>query len=860
MSLEADSKLGPYEIVGLLGAGGMGEVYRARDRRLGREVAIKMLLSSFAADPDRLHRFEQEAKAVALLNHPNILQIYDTGMHEGMPFLVMELLEGETLRERMNGRPLPLRKALDFGRQIARGLAAAHEKGLTHRDLKPENIYITPDERAKILDFGLAKLRNPLPTDSEVTRDDHTLPMDTKVGMIVGTVGYMSPEQVNGRPADPRSDIFAFGVILWEMLSGERPFHGESAVEIMHAILKDEPPELSPDLQLPPSLRRTLLRCLEKDPRARFQSAQDLAFDLENVLLGSTSSTRVAWVPAFRGFRRFRPLVLAGLGAILALGGAALWLGRELAHKTPPTLHRLTYRTGEIQNARLTPDARSFVYSLTRVDDPGQLWLGRVEGLGARSLELPSGTEILSISSTGEMALLLKGLGSSLGAGVLARAHLGGGEAPREIMEKVRSADWGPEGRDLAVVRIGDSGRQRLEFPIGQTLFEAAAANSIDSPRVSPKGDRVAFAEIISSGNQALSVVDLKGNREILAQGEIQTLAWSPDGRELIYTLRLPEDRQELRAVTLGGRQRMIYSVLGRLSIQDASPTGRLLLRHSMTRQHLFFGQAGQGRERELSWLQSSKVADLALDGKGILFAEIREGAGPGGAYFRRPDGSEAVRLGDGDPLVLSPDGKWAVVRTLASQGTELGLLPTGPGEARRLPSHGVKAEWVVFLGPSRLLLGGAGPDKVFRYYEQDLRSGALRPWQPQAGRPEAYCLVAHDLSRVALGPINEKLQLLTPQGALLREIPGISEDEIPLQWSADGKEIFVGALEGLPAKIWRLDLATGKRKLWKELMPADTAGVTRLNNVCVNPDGSAYAYSFMRILTSDLYLMEGWR
>ncbi len=714
MALAAESKLGPYEIVGLLGAGGMGEVYRARDLRLGRDVAVKMLLSSFAADADRLRRFEQEAKAVALLNHPAILQIYDTGIHEGMPFLVMELLEGETLRARMKTKPLSLRKVLELGQQIAQGLAAAHEKGLTHRDLKPENIFITRDERAKILDFGLAKLRSPQTGDTDVTRGDHTLPMETKVGMVVGTVGYMSPEQVNGRPADPRSDIFAFGVILWEMVSGKRPFPGDSAVEIMHAILKDDPPELPPGLPLPPSLHRTLLRCLEKDPRDRFQSAQDLAFELENVLLGATSVSRSAWRPTLWRRWRFRPLFAAGLAGLLVLCGTALWLGRELAHREPPTLHRLTYRTGEIQSARFAPEGQSFVYSLRGSDEPGQLWLGRVEGLGARSLDLPRGTEILSIAATGEMALLLRPSGAASGSGILvptgtlARAPLGGG-APREILEKVRSADWSPEGMNLAVVRVGENGRQRLEYPIGRILFEAAALNAIDCPKVSPRGDRVAFSEIVSAGNQSLSVVDRKGRREVLARGEIQSLAWSPDGRELLFTLRLPEDRQELRMVTLSGRQRLVYSVLGRLAIRDVSPTGRVLLSHSMARRHLFLGQVSAGQERELSWLQSSKVADLTLDGKGILFAENREGAGPGGAYFRRADGSEAVRLGDGDPLVLSPDGKWAVVRNLTHPGTELALLPTGPGEARRLPSHGVKADWAVFLGPGKLLMGG-GP------------------------------------------------------------------------------------------------------------------------------------------------------
>ncbi len=311
--------------------------------------------------------------------------------------------------------------------------------------------------------------------------------------------------------------------------------------------------------------------------------------------------------------------------------------------------------------------------------------------------------------------------------------------------------------------------------------------------------------------------------------------------------------------VTLSGRQRLFYSVLGRLTLQDASRAGKVLLRHSLTRQHLFFGRAGAGPERELSWLQSSKVADLAADGKGLLFAELREGPGPGGAYFRRPDAAEAIRLGDGDPLVLSPDGKWAVVRSLGAKA-ELSLLPTGPGEARHLPSHGVRAEWAVFLGSGKLLLGGTGPDKVFRYYEQEIQSGELRPWGPATGRTEAYGLVSHDFSQVALGPVDGKMWLYTPKGEPLRAVGGLAESDVPLQWESGGRALFLGSLDSLPARVWRLDLATGRRTLWKEFWPADTVGVMRLNNLCLSPDGRTYAYSFMRVLTSDLYLMEGWK
>src|SRR6266481_8554586 len=285
MTLTAGAKLGPYEIQSPLGAGGMGEVYRARDPRLGRDVAIKVIPVSFAADTERLRRFEQEARAVAALNHPNILAIYDIGTREGAPFIISELLEGESLHNRLSGVALPVRKAIEYAVQMGQGLAAAHEKGIVHRDLKPENIFVTRDGRIKILDFGLAKLTQP-----EGDRVD-TISHQTEAGVVLGTVGYMSPEQVRGKPADHRSDLFSFGAILYEMLSGRRAFHGETAADTMSAILKDDPPELSETARdIPPALQRIVNHCLEKNPSQRFQSAGDVAFNLESLTETSSPS------------------------------------------------------------------------------------------------------------------------------------------------------------------------------------------------------------------------------------------------------------------------------------------------------------------------------------------------------------------------------------------------------------------------------------------------------------------------------------------------------------------------------------------------------------------------------------------
>src|SRR5579864_464386 len=316
----AGTSLGPYEILGTIGAGGMGEVYRARDPRLGREVAIKVLPSQFSADSERLRRFEQEARAAAALNHPNILAIYDLGQSNGSPYIVSELLEGESLRERLRSGPLPLRKAVDYATQIALGLAAAHDKGIVHRDLKPENLFITKDGRAKILDFGLAKLTEHISDAETVVHSDGTTP-----GMVLGTVGYMSPEQVRGIATDHRADIFTFGAILYEMLSAKRAFRGETTADTMSAILKDDPPELTEtNRQVPPALERIVRHCLEKNPDERFQSARDIAFNLEALSSVSSGPMPVSKESA-RGvhFRRRGAFAAAGILGLVLISSLA---------------------------------------------------------------------------------------------------------------------------------------------------------------------------------------------------------------------------------------------------------------------------------------------------------------------------------------------------------------------------------------------------------------------------------------------------------------------------------------------------------------------------------------------------------
>ena len=461
MSLTQRTRIGPYEIVAPIGAGGMGEVYRATDARLGRDVAIKVLPASLATDEDRLRRFEQEARAIGALNHPNILAVYDIGSHEGAPYVVSELLDGDTLRSRIGTSPLPHRKAIDYASQIANGLAAAHDKGIVHRDLKPDNIFVTRDGRVKILDFGLAKLTQTGRTiEAETALLAHAPPL-TSAGTVLGTVGYMSPEQVRGQPVDHRSDIFSFGVVLYEMLTGRRAFHGDSAVETMNAILKEDPaPAGDGGRPVPPALDRIVLHCLEKNPEERFQSARDVAFDIES--LSGLSSQVVVDSPLPR---RRRWLRLVAIAALAAAGCAALFVaGRSTARATAPTFEPLTFRRGSITFARFAPDGRTILYAANFEGGPLEIYSTQPGSPESRSLGLKA--DLQAVSRHGEMAILLERPGRDP---VLARLPIGGG-APREVLENVRSADWAPDGDSLAVVRTG-GGRDTLEFPIGRVLY-----------------------------------------------------------------------------------------------------------------------------------------------------------------------------------------------------------------------------------------------------------------------------------------------------------------------------------------------------------------------------------------------------
>jgi hypothetical protein len=859
VTLASGSRLGPYEVIAPLGAGGMGEVYRAKDPRLGREVAVKVLPASFSNDPDRLRRFEHEARAAGVLNHPNITAVYDIGSHDGAPYVVTELLEGETLRSRLATGPLSTRKALDYAIQIARGLAAAHEKGIVHRDLKPENLFVTKDGRVKILDFGLAKLKQAESGGPEETNLP-TGTVGTEPGVVLGTMGYMSPEQVRGKPADHRSDIFAFGAILHEMLSGKRAFHGDTPADTMSAILTKEPPDLSTTNQdVHPGLDRIIRHSLEKNPEERFQSARDLAFDLE--ALSGISATAVAVPVAARKPRRLTaPVLLVAAGA--AVGAiVALLATQRLIRGEPPTFHQLTFRRGTISAARFGADGQTIVYSAAWEGKPLEPFIARSETPESRPFGI-LGAEVLGVSRSGEIAFSLGSRDTSSFAqtGTLARATLAGGSAPREVMEDVEWADWSPDGRALAVVRSVGA-KNRLEYPIGKTLLETDGW--IGHPRVSPKGDRIAFLDHPTPRDNggSVAVVDLSGRKTTLTPlfASSGGLAWAPDGREVWFTAAPVGTNQALYSASLSGKTRVLARVTGSMTLHDVAPDRRALVTHDNLRNGILAQLAGEDRQRDLSWLDWGNARDVSPDGTVVLFEEGGEGGGVGySVYVRSVDGSPAIRLGEGVAQGFLPDGKSVLAIAHPVADPLVVIYPLGAGEAKSVPTPGLNVERAIAHPDGRrILLQAREPGRGARLYLQDLAGGAARPFTPEGYRTLGNRPLSSDGRAVmAVGP-DRKAYLYPLEGGEPISPPGVTSEEGVIAWSADARSVYVGRRGERPLKVSRVELATGKKEVVGELMPLDAAGVTGVGGVCLLPDGKSWVFGYSRVL-SDLHVVEG--
>ncbi len=860
MPLDPGTKLGPYEIQRLLGAGGMGEVYRAQDSRLNRTVAIKVLPTSFSADRERLQRFALEARAAAALNHPNILSIFDIGEEHGFPYVVSELLEGQTLREKLRSSPLQTRRVIDYALQVARGLAAAHEKGIVHRDLKPENLFITTDGRVKILDFGLAKL-----TGSETageSGDAPTVQVATKTGIVMGTAGYMSPEQVRGKAADHRSDIFSFGAILYEMISGNRAFHGESAADTMSAILKEEVPELSQTgRSIPPGLERIVHHCLEKHPSQRFQSAGDLAFDLE-ALTGVSASGKSGTQKALRGPTKGVPRSAVFTAAAVVLALAMLGLGWWLGHgrgAAPPEYQQITFRTGSIGEVRFTPDG-SIVYSARWDGGEQQLYMARTDENGARDLGLKN-VELLSISRTGELAVRLNTSYYSgyARAGTLARVPLSGG-TPREVLDNVQDAEWSAQGDTMAVVRfVPETHHWRLEYPIGHVLLDGI--NWISQPRISPDGKWIAFGDHENPGGDdegSVAVIDMQGHEKKLASGfvSIEGIEWSPSRDEVWFTGTRTGNQTNLHGVTLDGKERMIVNVPGGIWLEDMRNAQALVISHRQRIGILGMPPGGK-QELELGWFGWSNLRAMSRDGKKIVFEEEGEGGGPNYTVFLRDtDGSPPVKIGEGVGLAISPDNKWVV--TKPAKGGPLSLVPTGAGETKQLTHDNVGYDTVTYLPDGRhLLASGIEAGHGARDYLIDLNDGTSKPFTPEG-------IVGTDLSpdgrEIAVYGPEAKIGVWPMDGSGFRQIPNFDSRYYVTGWTPDGAYVYAASNQTLDptVKVYRVNVATGKMEFWKSFGQGTAAG-TSAAAPQFSADGSAYAYGYQQLL-SEAYVVKGLR
>ena len=866
-------KLGHYEILDKIGEGGMGQVWRARDGRLNRSVAIKILPAEVAGDPARRQRFEQEARSLGALNHPNIVAVYDVGQSNGRAYIVSELVEGESLRRVMDRGPLTGRRLVEVATQIAEALAAAHALGIVHRDLKPENIMISGAQggvagRVKVLDFGLAK-QNVAAAGSAVSLGgssgaEAATVLLSQPGMVLGTVGYMSPEQVRGENVDARSDIFSFGCVLYEMATGKRAFEGGSAADVMSAVLREEPHEVPGAMT--PAMEAIARRCLEKDPALRFQSAADLAFALRALATPTGSQTAIPAVAAAPPKRRRKPshfIAAAMVGLAIFAGGYA---ARDRLSGGPAEFQRITFREGRVTNARLGPEGRTVICSATWEGGEPGIYTSTVGNPESRDLGL-AGARLLAVSSKGDVAFLTGTIFPD-GSGTLARASVTGGP-PRELLEHVRFADFSPDGSEMAVVREVN-GKGRIEYPIGKMLTE-----TIFGPfgiRISPSGRQVAFTTYGGNGSViAIYTVDRTGKVRKLGVVSGQTsgmaptpLAWSRDGREIWFRSFDPNDRNTIYAIGMDGKRRVAARFPGDLAFYDLAADGRMLFSLNDERKGIRGLAPGATEERDLSVLEAADLRGISDDGSEILAETVGESGGTTGAiYLRRTDGSPPLRLGDGVAYKLSPDGKWVSGYTSRASAQRMFILmPTGPGETvdvhiPQLPNHGggLVAGWLE--GEDNYLVQGASvTGKGWQFFDWNARANTVTPASPP-NAPDSMPLISPD-RRSYLLPCGGGMWCIYPvSGGEPKPVPGLTPHDMPVNWRADGKAIYVMTHHNdnrmLPISL--IDLATGQRTPWKELrasVPVDLLSMPK-----IAPDGRAYAYNYTYV-RSELYVADG--
>jgi Tol biopolymer transport system component/predicted Ser/Thr protein kinase len=872
MTLTAGTRLGPYEIMTPLGAGGMGEVYRAKDTRLGRDVAIKVLPARFSSSPELRERFEREARAISSLNHARICTLHDVGHQDGVDFLVMEYLEGESLAEKLLKGALPLRDTLRIGMEVCEALDVAHRAGIVHRDLKPANIMLTKSG-AKLMDFGLAKASAasgganrtaPLLSAAETISGPSPISPLTGAGQVIGTIQYMSPEQIEGKEADARSDVFALGAVFYEMATGRRPFEGKSQISVASAILEKDP---APIRQLqpltPPAFERVVSTCLQKNPEERFQSARDIRLELQWIAENPIAETKPGQAPAANRSLSLLPWALAGALAIATSAGAWLY-HRNVGSAAIPTYKQLTFERGFVYAARFAPDGRSVVYSASWDGQPLQIYSTDPGSPESRALNLLNST--LFAASAKDLAISIGCRDRYIGdcQGTLALVPISGG-APRELAEEVVAADWTSDGSEMAIVRHTE-GKYRVEYPRGKVIYESH--KPLGFVRIAPDGKSLAIAQSVGEWGDAgrLFVLDANGKQITHSQMyvSLEGVAWPPSGEEVWLAGTTDAGWADaIYALRMNGQERIVLRLPGMVRLHDISRDGAALLSKDLWRSDIMYRGASDKSERSLSWLDYAQLRDITDDGNMVSIADWGQAAGASGlAFVRKTDGSAAVKLGAWDEPVLSPDG----TRVLAVEGVTVGtgkpsVVPIGVGEIQKFEVAEIQnVQSMGWMPDGKSFYYGADDGHGFRMYLQDLAGGKPRAVTPVITVKSYYFethLVSPDGKFLFARDTSGKAKLYPVAGGEPQDLAGLMPEDVWMTWTKDGREAYVFHDEKTSATVYRLDVTSGKRQLVAKVAPVDPAGVTSISNVLYTPDGKAYAYSDTQEL-SELFIVAG--